>query len=181
MSTFHKADESIGEIGTLGDFWRWAMSDLLSNGTRGVFAEYIVGKLLGADFSSPRLEWDAYDLLYEGHRIEVKSSSYIQTWHTTNNHPHQTTEHNRTDHKPHKEKANIDQACRQRNAQHAPAPSALGGSMRSAHTGCGEPSTQDSLREHRRAQCLRPHWRIVDEGSLAPFGNCLLIEAVAGG
>jgi hypothetical protein len=81
MPHFHEFDEPIGEIGTVGDFWRWAMSDLLSNSTRGVLAEYIVGRLLEIDFDQPRLEWDAYDLLYNGRRIEVKSSAYVQTWH----------------------------------------------------------------------------------------------------
>jgi hypothetical protein len=30
------------------DFWRWSASDLVSNATRGVFAEYIVGLALEA-------------------------------------------------------------------------------------------------------------------------------------
>jgi len=61
-------------------FWRWAASDLVSNATRGVLAEYIVGKALGlAD--GVRAEWDAFDLLTkEGLKIEVKSASYIQSW-----------------------------------------------------------------------------------------------------
>jgi hypothetical protein len=84
LPEFREPDERIGELGTVGDFWRWAMSDLLGNRARSILAEYIVAKLLGADLSYPRLEWDAYDLLYAGHRIEVKSSAYIQTWHEPN-------------------------------------------------------------------------------------------------
>ena len=64
----------------LVDFWRWSSSDLLSNATRGVFAEFIVASALGlAD--SVRSEWDSYDLkTSKGKRIEVKSAAYLQSW-----------------------------------------------------------------------------------------------------
>lgn len=29
----------------------------------------------------PRIEWDAYDLMYKDKKIEVKSAAYIQSWH----------------------------------------------------------------------------------------------------
>lgn len=62
------------------DFWRWASSDLLSNATRGVLAEYIVGLALGCA-DGTRREWDAADLLTDaGTRVEVKSAAYLQTW-----------------------------------------------------------------------------------------------------
>ena len=65
---------------TLLEFWRWSSSDLLSNATRGVLAEYIVGLSLGCAGGSRR-EWDAADLLTPaGLRIEVKSAAYLQTW-----------------------------------------------------------------------------------------------------
>ena len=64
---------------TLGDFWSWGFSNILSNATRGVFAEFIVGCALGA-IDKPRVEWDAYDFIYKGKGIEVKSSAYIQSW-----------------------------------------------------------------------------------------------------
>jgi hypothetical protein len=63
----------------VGDFWRWAYSDLLSNRNRSIFAEYIVGVALGV-VDKPRVEWDAVDLRYDGFRIEVKSSAYCQSW-----------------------------------------------------------------------------------------------------
>ncbi|KAA0597206.1 hypothetical protein J2848_000350 [Azospirillum lipoferum] len=68
--------------GTITDFWRWAYSDLMSNTTRGVFAEWMVARLLG--LSTPqRFEWDACDLVTpEGVRIEVKCGAYRQRWHT---------------------------------------------------------------------------------------------------
>lgn len=67
------------------DFWKWSMSNLLSNATRGIFSEYIVATAMGIDIDSVRDEWDAYDLVTkEGVKIEVKSASYIQTWEQKN-------------------------------------------------------------------------------------------------
>ncbi len=63
----------------VGDFWQWAYSDIVSNANRGVFAEFIVGAALGV-LASPRVEWDSYDLDYQGKGIEVKSAAYIQSW-----------------------------------------------------------------------------------------------------
>ncbi len=66
---------------TLLDFWRWSVSDILSNATRGRFAEFIVGTAVGIDPKNLRDEWDAYDLTTsDGIRIEVKSAAYIQSW-----------------------------------------------------------------------------------------------------
>lgn len=62
----------------LTDFWRWSVSDLLSNATRGRFAEFIVAT--GVDILQPRDEWAAFDLITpEGIKIEVKSAAYIQS------------------------------------------------------------------------------------------------------
>ena len=33
---------------TVGDFWAWAFSNILTNNLRGIFAEYLVGTALGA-------------------------------------------------------------------------------------------------------------------------------------
>ena len=62
-------------------FWQWSGSDLTGNTARGVLAEFIVATALGiAD--KLRIEWDAFDLIEKnGKKIEVKSSSYLQTWH----------------------------------------------------------------------------------------------------
>ena len=67
---------------SLGDFWSWSTSDLVSNATRGVLAEYIVAKATGALASdSVRMEWDTYDLTCpDGTKVEVKSASFIQSW-----------------------------------------------------------------------------------------------------
>ena len=66
---------------TLLDFWRWGVSDILSNATRGKFAEFIVAVALGVDIKKPSNEWAPYDLLTkDGLKIEVKTSAYIQSW-----------------------------------------------------------------------------------------------------
>lgn len=63
------------------DFWKWSNSDILSNATRGKFAEFIIATALDIDLNTPSEEWGAYDLLTgEGVKIEVKTSAYIQTW-----------------------------------------------------------------------------------------------------
>ncbi|WP_372949975.1 hypothetical protein [Mariniphaga sp.] len=63
------------------DFWRWSVSDILSNATRGKFAEFIVGTAVELNPENLRDEWDAYDLTTaDGIKIEVKSAAYIQSW-----------------------------------------------------------------------------------------------------
>lgn len=64
---------------TLGDFWSWAYSDILGNVKRAAFAEFLVAAALGL-VDTPSIEWDAVDLRYCGHGIEVKASAYLQTW-----------------------------------------------------------------------------------------------------
>lgn len=76
--TFHHGEQPLGL--KLMDFWRWSASDLVSNATRGILAEYIVACALGVA-QGVRAEWDAYDLLTpSGVRIEVKSAAYLQSW-----------------------------------------------------------------------------------------------------
>ena len=64
---------------TLGDFWSWAYSDVLSNGNRAAFAEFLVASALGVT-TQPRREWDMVDLRYKGKLVEVKASAYLQAW-----------------------------------------------------------------------------------------------------
>ena len=70
----------MGDNLTVGDFWSWAYSDILSNANRGVFAEFLIGTALEA-VKNCRVEWDGYDLDYRGYGIEVKSAAYLQSWH----------------------------------------------------------------------------------------------------
>jgi len=76
---------------SINDFWSWNSSDLLDNTLRGEFSEFIVAAALGLDLTAGRINWEPWDLTYpfewhEGGRIykeihiEVKSSSYIQSW-----------------------------------------------------------------------------------------------------
>jgi hypothetical protein len=59
---------------TVGDFWQWAFSDVLSNRNRATFSEYLVGVALEA-VDRPRVEWDSVDLRYRGCKVEVKSAA----------------------------------------------------------------------------------------------------------
>lgn len=56
---------------------------MLGNKLRGMLAEFIVASTIDA-LKNPREEWDAYDLITkEGLKIEIKSSSYLQSWEQT--------------------------------------------------------------------------------------------------
>lgn len=74
-----RGEESFrGMSGSVSDFWRFAMPDLRMNNARGYFAEYLVSRALGLDVV--RVEWDDFDVLWDGVKIEVKSSAYLQSW-----------------------------------------------------------------------------------------------------
>jgi hypothetical protein len=69
------------------EFWRWISSDIMSNATRGKFAEFIVATAMNINLDWIREEWGECDLttidgdnLTKSIRIEVKSSAYLQTW-----------------------------------------------------------------------------------------------------
>ena len=65
---------------TLKEYWQWSSSDLVSNATRGILAEFLVAFALGLN-KGIRNEWDSYDLKTEkGIKIEVKSAAYLQSW-----------------------------------------------------------------------------------------------------
>jgi hypothetical protein len=65
---------------TVTDFWRWAFSDLRMNNVRGILAEFLVAKAVGAT-EAPKEEWANFDVQTpDGIRIEVKASAYWQSW-----------------------------------------------------------------------------------------------------
>jgi len=66
---------------TIGDFWAWAYSDILTNTTRGMFAEFLVGAALRVIEYTRPLGWEDFDLSYYNWKIEVKASAYLQSWH----------------------------------------------------------------------------------------------------
>lgn len=66
---------------SLLDFWRWSVSDILSNATRGRFAEFIVATATNVNITNLRDEWSSYDLKTpDGIKLEIKSSAYLQSW-----------------------------------------------------------------------------------------------------
>lgn len=66
---------------SLFDFWRWSGSDLLSNPSRGVFAEFIVARALNIPLDALRDEWGPFNLKTpDGIRFEVKSAAFVQSW-----------------------------------------------------------------------------------------------------
>ena len=77
---FIDEESSTNISATIGDFWQWAYSDLISNTDRGILAEYIVAIALGID-DTVRVPWGPYDLGTPAvTKIEVKSASYVQSW-----------------------------------------------------------------------------------------------------
>jgi hypothetical protein len=79
QEVFHDDDRPLGF--NLLDFWGWDVSDLVSNATRGILAEYIVARAIGISTSGVRNEWAAYDLITNGGvKVEVKSCAYLQAW-----------------------------------------------------------------------------------------------------
>lgn len=61
----------------MSDFWKWYASNTLHSALRGAIAEFIVAKALDLHCEI-RQSWDAYDIDYNGTKIEVKSSAYLQ-------------------------------------------------------------------------------------------------------
>ncbi|WP_206670997.1 hypothetical protein [Streptomyces sp. CB01881] len=67
------------DTGTVLDFWRYAMPDLRTNTTRGLLAEFLVHRAVGA--VERNAEWESFDVLTpDGLRIEVKTSAHLQAW-----------------------------------------------------------------------------------------------------
>ena len=68
---------------SLLDFWQWAFGDLCDDDIKGIFAEWVVYKLLSAD-GTRRVSWADKDILVKGVKIEVKASAYWQSWKLVN-------------------------------------------------------------------------------------------------
>ncbi len=62
----------------VGEFWRFAMSDLKANTVRGLLAEFLISRAVGLHESLNA--WGERDLVWEGITINVKSSAYLQAW-----------------------------------------------------------------------------------------------------
>ncbi len=61
------------------DFWRFSYSELNSD-PRDDIAEYLVSLALGVREPYNKKDWTLFDIDYNGNPIEVKSTSYYQTW-----------------------------------------------------------------------------------------------------
>lgn len=66
---------------TILDFWQRAHSDLRDNAGRGIFAEWMVWRLLGLSDGWPQDPWKNCDIKAGPVRIEVKASAYVQSFH----------------------------------------------------------------------------------------------------
>jgi len=65
-------------------FWQGSASDQIGNTARAVLAEYPVAKAINFDVSGVREPWSPHDICTcSGLKVEVKSSSYLQSWHQT--------------------------------------------------------------------------------------------------
>lgn len=66
---------------TVLDFWRYGFSNLNSNVLRGALAEFLVENALkDTDDITLRNPWGDSDVEFNGKKIEVKCSSYLQDW-----------------------------------------------------------------------------------------------------
>jgi len=67
---------------TVLEFWRWAFGNLNEDTLKGLFAEWLVGRLLGLELPLGGRNGGANsDLFLEsGIRVEVKSAAYWQSW-----------------------------------------------------------------------------------------------------
>jgi hypothetical protein len=65
---------------TMLHFWKWAFANLCDDYIKGIFAEWMVGRLLQLE-AKPRISWADSDYVTpSGRRIEVKASSFWQSW-----------------------------------------------------------------------------------------------------
>ncbi|MCE7483698.1 MULTISPECIES: hypothetical protein [Microbacterium] len=69
----------LGVDASVSDFWQFALPDVTTNNVRGWLAEYLVWRAIGVE-RPVRVEWDAFDVLWDDIRIEVKSSALVQRW-----------------------------------------------------------------------------------------------------
>lgn len=65
---------------SLLDFWKWAFADLCDDDLKGIFAEWLVLRLLKIP-GARRVSWANSDIITpDGVRVEIKSTSYWQSW-----------------------------------------------------------------------------------------------------
>jgi hypothetical protein len=68
------------------EFWQWAFGDLCDDDVKGIYAEWIVQRLLRVK-TPRRISWANSDIITPGRiRIEVKSTAHWQSWKFLNEH-----------------------------------------------------------------------------------------------
>ena len=77
-----RGDAGLPSHAHLADFWRWAFSDLCEDYIKGIFAEWMVGSLLGFRMLElRRISYANSDFLWGDRlRIEVRATAYWQSW-----------------------------------------------------------------------------------------------------
>ena len=77
-----RGDAALPSRAHLADFWRWAFSDLCEDYIKGIFAEWMVGSLLGFPMLElRRISYANSDFLWRGKLpVEVKGTAYWQSW-----------------------------------------------------------------------------------------------------
>lgn len=90
MSSYllYDAQDQVRHSGTAADgatvveFWRWAFGNLCDDTLKGLYVEWLVGRLLGLDLPlGGRNGGTNSDLILDdGIRIEIKSTAYWQSW-----------------------------------------------------------------------------------------------------
>ena len=85
----YKSEDRVLGVGapnhaTVAEFWEWAFGDLCDDDIKGIYAEWVVTKILSIP-SARRVSWANSDIITpEGVRIEIKSSAYWQSWKLVN-------------------------------------------------------------------------------------------------
>jgi hypothetical protein len=71
----------MGIDATVRDYWIWSTSDLQEDTARGILAEFLVAKALGAE-GELRVSWANFDVTdpETRARVEVKSTARLQSW-----------------------------------------------------------------------------------------------------
>ncbi len=77
-------DADLPNDASLLNFWEWAFGDQCDDDIKGIFAEWMVGKLLGIA-SRRRVSWADSDIILANQiRVEVKASACWQSWKLVN-------------------------------------------------------------------------------------------------
>lgn len=81
LTGFEEFKQTNNKSFTVLEFWQYGFSNLNSNVLRGALAEFIIENALkDKEEIGLRNPWGDSDIEYNGKKIEVKCSSYLQDW-----------------------------------------------------------------------------------------------------